>query len=329
MITKKVLVRVFTVAVLIALIPTLAITWGDDGHRTVNRVAAEKIPADMPQFLKAGAKQVEYEGPEPDRWRSPLEKPLAEAQAPDHFMDMEYVDWLNPLPADRNAFNRAIYERRASHPEEAAFMLPEKVGYQPYIAIEIFDRLKVAFREYRRARQKGLPTAHAEANALFYAGWLGHYVADGANPLHTSKHYNGWVGDNPKGYTTAHDIHWKMEGPFVARNIEQLPFEEFVGAPKHLDDPFQDYIAYLRDSQRLVPQVYELEKACGFEGNGTPESREFIRRRLGVGAQMLLNLWYTAWVDSAKEPEPYRPPKSEKKKEPKCPPEAASAAGGK
>lgn len=313
---------VVIVIAIVLLIPILAISWGDDGHRAINRVAAEKLPGDMPAFLKAAAAHIEYEGPEPDRWRSPLEKPLVEAQAPEHFMDMEYVDWLNPLPPDRFQYIRAIYERRAQRPQDADILLPEKIGFQPYIVIEVFDRLKVAMREYRRAKQKGLPTDNAEANAIFYAGWLGHYVADGANPLHTTKQYNGWVGPNPKGYTTAHDIHWKMEGPFVGRNTEQLPFADLVGAPKHLDDPFNDYIAYLRDSQKYVEQVYELEKACGFEGSGTPESREFIRKRLAAGSQMLMNLWYTAWIDSAKEPEPYKPPKSEKKAEPKCPPAA-------
>jgi hypothetical protein len=79
-----------------------------------------------------------------------------------------------------------------------------------------------------------------------------------------------------------------------------------VGAPRHLDHPFEDYIAYLRESQSKLDQTYGLEKACGFDGKGTPESREFIRQQLARGSQMLLNMWYTAWVDSAKEPEPYR-----------------------
>ena len=41
-----------------------------------------------------------------------------------------------------------------------------------------------------------------EQAILFYAGWLGHYVGDGSQPLHTTIQYNGWVGPNPHGYTT-------------------------------------------------------------------------------------------------------------------------------
>jgi hypothetical protein len=35
----------------------------------------------------------------------------------------------------------------------------------------------------------------------FYMGWLGHYVADAAQPLHDSMHHDGWNGPNPKEYT--------------------------------------------------------------------------------------------------------------------------------
>jgi hypothetical protein len=96
-----------------------------------------------------------------------------------------------------------------------------------------------------------------------------------------------------------------METTFVNANQEVTNIAGLVGAPKHLEHPFEDYIGYLRESQSKIEQAYELEKACGFEGHGTPESREFIRRQLGRGSQMLLNMWYTAWVDSAKEPEPW------------------------
>lgn len=286
------------------LLPTLASGWGDVGHTTINRVAAEKIPADMPGFLRDASQHIGWLGPEPDRWRSNLEKPLNDAQAPEHYIDLEYVDWLRPLPPDRYKFIQAVYEYRAQHPQ-ANVPLPEKIGFQPYITIEIFDRLKVAFREYRHAQAEHRSTTNAEANAIFYAGWLGHYVGDGSNPMHTSIQYNGWVGPNPKGYSTQHDVHSKMETVFVNNNPEVTHISDLVGKPVYLEHPFEDYVAYLRGSQAKIEQAYSLEKQCGFDGRGTPESREFIRQQLGRGAQMLLNMWYTAWVDSAKDPEPY------------------------
>jgi hypothetical protein len=70
--------------------------------------------------------------------------------------------------------------------------------------------------------------------------------------------------------------------------------------PARLANPWQDYLAYLWDSHALVEKCYQLEKARGFVDAGTVESREFIRHRLAAGAQMLLNLWYTAWLESEK-----------------------------
>jgi hypothetical protein len=297
---KKVLCSSLIVAVAV-LLPTLASGWGDVGHTTINRVAAEKIPAGMPLFLKTAASRIAWLGPEPDRWRSNLEKPLNDAQAPDHFIDLEFVDWLQPLPVDRYRFIQAVYEYRAQHPHSDV-PAPEKIGFQPYITIEIFDRLKVAFREYRHAQAGQGSKADAEADAIFYAGWLGHYVGDGSNPMHTSIQYNGWVGPNPKGFSTAHDVHAKMETVFVNANPEVARIADLVGKPRHLDHPFEDYIAYLRESQSRIERAYQFEKAGGFDGRGSAESREFIRQQLGRGAQMLLNLWYTAWVDSAIEP---------------------------
>ena len=100
-------------------------------------------------------------------------------------------------------------------------LVPEKVGLQPYITMEVFGRLVVAFREYRHALRDHTNPEFAERDAIFYAGWLGHYVADGANPLHTTVNYNGWTGPNPNGYTTDHTIHWKMEGELRCRQSEE------------------------------------------------------------------------------------------------------------
>jgi hypothetical protein len=65
-----------------------AMAWGKEGHTAINRVAAEKIPASMPRFLHSAVAEIAYLGPEPDRWRSPSEFSLKNAQEPDHFIDL-------------------------------------------------------------------------------------------------------------------------------------------------------------------------------------------------------------------------------------------------
>lgn len=294
---------------LIALcLPQPAAGWGPEGHFWVNRAAAEKIPSSMPRFLRqrAAREKLTWLGYEPDRWRSRAEPHLRAAQAPDHFIDLELVAHMDEFPPDRYAFYRALYERRAEMSgEEREKLVPETVGLQPYIALEVYERLRVAFREYRQLKAERKPTATAEHTAIFYAGWLGHYVADAAQPLHTTIHYDGWVGENPQGFRGERGIHWQFEGEFVAANLRLQEFAGLVKAPVHLDDPRAAYVRYLRDSHALVEKFYQMEKTGAFQGAGTPGGREFTRQRLAAGSQMLLNLWYTAWVESA-EPAPPR-----------------------
>jgi hypothetical protein len=280
--------------------PQAAHAWGNEGHRMINRLAAGALPASVPAFLHSDAalNEIEYLGPEPDRWRSPAEPELSAAQAPEHFIDLEPADALGPLPRQRLDFEAKVF---------AAGQRPEKIGLQPWEATEVWERLKASLREYRNLAASGKDTRPVEAAAIFYAGWLGHYVGDGSQPLHVTIQYNGWTGPNPNGYTISHQIHYQFEGPFVAANLHDPEVRAKMTEPKAIEgDPFGSYVAYLRHTASYVEKVYQLEKAGGFVGAGTPESREFTAERLAAGASMLRDMIYSAWVESAKPvPDPY------------------------
>jgi hypothetical protein len=285
--------------------PKIARAWGNEGHMWINLVAARHVPSEMPGFLRGAEGRLAYLGPEPDRWRSPTEPFLKNAQEPDHFIDLELVEGMD-LPVGRYPFLKLLEQRRLQGGANAAELEPDKVGLQPYITMEVYGRLKAALREWRKLKTANQKTEAVEQNAVFYAGWLGHYVGDGSQPLHTTIYYNGWVGANPNGYTTKNDIHWKFESEFVAKNLNPKSFSSQVGAPSRLQDPFHDYLRYLKESNALVAKVYELEKAGALDGAGNAESRQFTAQRLAAASQMLLNLWYTAWLESA-EPLPPAP----------------------
>ncbi|HKO12245.1 MAG TPA: hypothetical protein VJV22_09760, partial [Acidobacteriaceae bacterium] len=170
--------------------------WGNKGHTMINRLAVESLPADVPAFLKTpdAISEDAYLGPEPDRWRSRAEPELNAEQAPDHFIDLELADRIGPLPRQRYQYIAALYAYAAAHPDQGAQMRPEHIGFQPYITNEVWERLKSAMRDYRTLSAAHQDTRPVEAAILFYAGWLGHYVADGAQPLHVTIQYNGWVG---------------------------------------------------------------------------------------------------------------------------------------
>jgi len=296
----------------VLLLPLLLVqqsfAWGMDGHMMINRVAGANLPADVPAFLRSPAAldALEYYGPEPDRWRSPAEPELNAAQAAEHFIDLEYADLAGPLPRRRYDYIRALEAAQSKHPDIQ--LTPEKVGLQPYVTTEVYERLQSAFRDYRALALAKKDTKPSEAEIVFLAGWLGHYVADGSMPLHTSIQYNGWVGPNPNGYTTEHHIHALFESDFVHANVKPGDFAPLVAdsKPVVLGDVFNDYMAYLRRSNTLVEQTYQLEKAGAFTGAGTPTGRAFVAQQLAAGAIELRNMIYTAWMKSAEPVPPYR-----------------------
>lgn len=298
----------------IVLLPAMFVqqsfAWGSDGHILINRLAGTYLPTDVPAFLRSPAAldALSYYGPEPDRWRSSAEPELNAAQAPEHFIDLEYADLAGPLPRRRYDYIRALALAQTKHPELAASLTPEKVGLQPYVTTEVYERLQSAFRDYRALLAAKQDTKPSEAEIVFLAGWLGHYVADGSMPLHTSIQYNGWVGPNPNGYTTEHHIHALFESEFVHANVKIAEIAPLVAAtkPAVLGDVFNDYLAYLRHSNSLVEQTYKLEKAGGFIGVGTPEGKAFIDQQLAAGTIEFRDMVYTAWVKSANPVPQYR-----------------------
>src|SRR5581483_499950 len=305
---RRLLALLLCAAVLLPL--EFLFSWGNEGHLLISGVAARHVPKSMPLFFRTASARarIEYLGPEPDRWRFNTEPELKQSQEPDHYLNLETIAGI-PLPPGRYDFYRKLEEKRAAavaagaKPAEVEALLPEHVGLQPYIAMEIYGRLKVAFREYRRLRREKKPTLPAEQNAVFYAGWLGHYVADASQPLHATVHYNGWTGLNPNGYTTDKKTHWNFEGQFVQNHLKDLQnIGDRLKPPVKLQHPFDDYMAYIRESNGQVKRLYQLEKTGAFKDAGTPEGVEFVRARMAAGAQMLLNLWYTAWLESAVEP---------------------------
>ncbi|MFL6426916.1 MAG: S1/P1 nuclease [Acidobacteriaceae bacterium] len=299
------------VALLCILPSTPVFAWGPDGHRIVNRLAAETLPAGVPEFLRSRAAidEIEYLGPEPDRWRSANEPELNAAQAAEHYIDLELADTMGKLPRRRYDFIAALYAAGLSHPDQARDLRPEKVGLQPWVANEVYERLQAALREYREQAARHEDTKAVEAAATFYAGWLGHYVGDGAMPLHTTVNYNGWAEkENPNQYVTSPGIHSAWESAFVRQNIKAADVEPLMTPVQTLHDPFDDYLAYLRASHALVERVYQLEKAHGFERAGTVESRQFTAARLAAGASELRDMIVTAWEQSARPAPPYREP---------------------
>jgi hypothetical protein len=268
--------------------------WGADGHRMIARLAVARLPEEMPAFFREAADQLAYLNPEPDRWRErrerQLEPAMDAAHSPEHFIDLEMLP-ANALAApDRLAYADSL---RAHGVDTGT------AGLLPYRMLELSQRLRVAFGQWRAVTDPA-ERAWIEARIINDAGILGHYVADGSNPHHTTIHYNGWVGDNPRGFTTGAGFHGRFESLFVQRHITQ----EMLGATplraaRALPDLRAGIWSYIDTTHSHLIRLYELDLQEAFGADTrSPEHRHFAIDRLAAGAHMLRDLWWSAWVSS-------------------------------
>ncbi|RMG11572.1 MAG: hypothetical protein D6731_15395 [Planctomycetota bacterium] len=270
--------------------------WGNQGHELINRAAARALGEEVPDWLRAAEERLAYLGPEPDRWRVRELETLDRGAAPDHYIDLEWARGIDPKtpPPTRHEFARIVARnlRRS----------PDNVGYAPYRAIELCQRLEAHIASLALVDGDG-PAAtarrrQARENVLFTAGILGHYVADLSNPHHCSIHFNGWKGPNPKGYPTDAGTHWRFESAFVERVLDRL--EVRVSAPVRTDLDYGRAVWDLVvESNGKIEELYALDRDGAFAPGGEerPEGRRgvaFVVERMNRAATLLRDLWSTA-----------------------------------
>jgi hypothetical protein len=282
--------------------------WGPRGHITANRAAVSGIPADGPVFLKNYAEWIAQTGPVPDSWRGVSEPFSKIFEDPNHGWFKEQFAFMKQIPRSRYEFVLALYDEylriKGTDPERAKLTNVRWTGTMPYAAMENYDRMKSAMRSYRQLLAAKQDTKFIEQDIAFYMGWLGHYTADGAQPLHDTIHHDGWQGPNPKGYTTDPRVHGRFESSFV--ELIQLTDSDLVPQmtkAQVLGDPFAAMLAHLDDASTHVEEIYVMDKAGAFADAKNAEAAGLVKSQLAKAASLLRDLTYTAWVESGKSPE--------------------------
>jgi hypothetical protein len=270
------------------------VVWGEHGHRMIGEAAARKLPAEMPAFFRDAADQLSYLNPEPDRWRAREERSLDGgmdgAHAPEHYIDMELLPAGALKAPDRLAYADSL---------RAAGVDASKAGLLPYRILELTQRIRVSFRQWRSTKDPK-QRAWIEQRILNDAGILGHYVADASNPAHTSIHHNGWVGENPRGYATDSRFHSRFESEYVQRHMKLADVTAaMASAPRVFPDARKSVMDYLLTSHGELERLYQIDQRQPFGAKTTAaENKKFTAERLAAGAEMLRDLWWTAWVTS-------------------------------
>lgn len=329
-------IRCFRLSLLL-LAPVAALqAWDYEGHRIVNQLALAALPKEFPTFVHepAAAERIAFLAGDPDRWRNVPDLAMRQSGGSwsDHFIDVEELTDAGLDPATVSAFRYdfivAFAAGRAAHPENFPAIDPAKdtdhtrewPGFAPWAIEEYYGRLKSAFGYLKVFEDLGTPAEikNAQANAIYVMGIMGHYVGDCAQPLHTTKYHNGWVGPNPHGYTKWPKFHSWIDGGFIAKAgittsslLARVTPARALALPARTDgrDPF--FVAmmdYVTAQNRLVEPVYQMEKEGKFSDErekenppavGTapvnPEGRAFIENQLLKGGETLAAVWVTAW----------------------------------
>lgn len=284
------------VLLLVSLSAPAALAWGEKGHFIVNEAATHGLPTDMPPFFLEAFGELTWLGFEPDRWRNAGES--LEANAPNHFLDYEFVEGL-AFPEDRYQFIALLY---SSGRLQQKGITNWESGFLPWAIAEESQKLLVAFRLWRASAPGSMERAWIERDVIHIAGVLGHYAGDSANPHHTTINYNGWIEPNPNNYANDCGTHSRFESQFVSHAVDVKDVIPHVAPPQLHADFFQAAVAQVKESNALTETLYRLDRDGAFSQFGPvkKEGFDFAVSRLADGAALLRDLWYSAWVNSAK-----------------------------
>jgi len=307
-------------------------SWGHTGHVEISRIAIDKLPAEIPFFLRNDLAQaaVGELGPEADESKTTgivtgvsstgsllTARTVHDAERdPGHFIDIDDagvviggVVPLAALPLTREAFDTA---QRTGSPAETQYF----GGYLPYQMLDGFQQLRKDFAMWR-AFKAGLYSAVKQSDREYFLfhlalreqliirdlGYWSHFVADASQPMHVSIHFNGWGNfPNPNGYTTA-PIHAPFEGSFVRNFID---FRKVAAAVRPYTDRGvttveQRVPLYLAETLAQVGPTYQAALDSGNDNYQTAKPAEvaIVTARLAAGAAELRDEIVDAWHQSA------------------------------
>lgn len=305
-----------------ALILTVAASparaWDAHGHRLITMLGMERLATakNCPAWLKdpKAIAMVADEAPTPDRWRSSKVPQLKHLNDPDHYIDIEDLDdygmTLQTVPSLRNEFIKQLalarekagsnFKGRPVNPARDTAKTQEWPGFALHSICEGYGKIQIAFMTVRTLEKLNDPKRApqlemAKANALVQIGIMSHYLGDCAQPLHTTKHHHGWIGDNPNGYTTDRGIHAYIDGGVLklhhitADTVRPFVKSELTVNPQ---DPWNQVLNYVERSHAQVEPLYQLKKSGDLDKE---KGKQFIIDRLADAGEFMGIMLKTAW----------------------------------
>jgi hypothetical protein len=255
---------------------TVILGWGAEGHKLISREAMTLLPDEMNAFIK-WQDYISIHSVDPD-----LRRKNDKSEAPKHFIDIDfYPEFLN---------GRMI-GNKAELVKEYGDSVVTKMGLLPWATLDSYNNLVKAFKEKERDK------------ALIYASDLGHYVADGHQPMHTIMNYDGQM-------TGQKGIHYRYESKMIDSNLSKIT-EDFHSERAHyISAPLNFIFGYITDANSVADLLFDSD-SFAFKIAKSRESADYYRllwyrTRYITETQMenssrdFASMLYSAWVDAGK-----------------------------
>jgi hypothetical protein len=272
---------------LMLLSATQVYAWGKRGHETVGSLAAQLLSEKHKgaEFLINHSFDMGYYNNVPDIvWKSNPETYKKEFFQ--HFMDME--DYSSVKASDWDSDKVAFFKK---HPD-----IDNKAGRSFWRIQGLYSELEKISSTLSQKKVLSKEEQNSyQVKWLLYAGVLGHYIADLAQPLHVTNKYDG-KKTNQKG------IHMWFEETLVDYLYPNLQPEVYKKAVKDWDEfhkknssltVFELSQKLAVDSQKQIPQLLKLDKINGRKNISVAAKayREMIKDRQVEGVLYLAEIW--------------------------------------
>jgi hypothetical protein len=254
------------------LAPVRAWAWDAKTHRLITRLAIEALPRSaLRDAMLANERAVEQHTEDPD---TVLRRRFGLAEERRHYINLEYFgrDPFAALSPDYTVMRSRFSSRTL-----------RKAGSLPWTIAQVSDDLA-------RAWQNG-----SCADVMRQSGYLAHYVGDASQPLHTTKHFDGYRGDE--------GVHSRFEG-VADHGVAEIGKLAAPGVHiEALDSPWTAAIAEIRDSYAHVNDVIGADRAArrvasqGAEYDRAMLASEepLIARQVARSASVLASIWLLEW----------------------------------
>jgi hypothetical protein len=260
-------------ALTVVMIAPNASAWDSRTHRLITRLAVDALPPSaLKNAMVANEGAVEQHTEDPD---TVLRRRFGRAEERHHFIDLEDFgrDPFAVLSPDYAVMRSRISLRTL-----------RRAGSLPWTIARVSDDLARAWRD------------GTCAEVMRQSGYLAHYVGDATQPLHTTKHFDGYYGDR--------GVHSRFEGA-ADHDVGQIA--KLAAPDVHvaaLDSPWSAAIAEIRDSHVHVNEVIDADRrarplaykgAADYDRLLLTREQPLIAHQVAEAASTLASLWLFEW----------------------------------